>query len=1235
MLLSAPAAIRFRKPNAMSPVKMFSVPALRTVEVERDLDDRLARMRRASPIANLGSFTGYSVGYDLGAGNIGWTVLFLDGNGVPVFLTDKGISAHNDSLPRDACRIQLPRSKALPFVPMGTHKFQSRKTDKVSEAITEKPFPKIRAEARAHRRLLRARQAQLMHLRSVLRRAGLWPEDSKTNYRVVPANKLRRELLDRRGDRYDLGAAIYHLFKHRGWMKAISRDGEDTGSSFGRKATVAYREALRDFQCRTVGEFLHRCAADHLAKTGSPMRWRHRPIKDQRRDKKSHDVKSKDSFGRLQFLTPTVDLILEEAAALRAAQAPYFTVDDTAWDEIIQAGIYRRPLRAKIPGFCTYFSDEYRTVVALPSFQKFRIVEAIDNLRTHDGRRLTPEQRDRAFCLLDNIRDDDAGGDDDDKRGKTRGGGVAVATVARHIGVMSLKGEAAHGVIRVLPGNRTAARMRAVIGDRWDQLSLDDQDALVMRLLRRHPIEDNPRPWTSDDSDALRTDLQRWLADDALAEAVMDISFAEDHFANISLRAARTLTEAMESGVCCDDRWGVLGLPQPMQDIYTRLPYYGAVLPDVCVPADAFAPVERTVADEIEFGRSANHDLHLLLNRVRKVTNEIIEMMGGILPTRFTIEFARDALTADEKGEHFRAARKREKARSLIMEQIVKLLNDAGREVPRWTRMDRLIRRWQLAEGQGWRDYDGSEIPRSAIIDDSVGYQIDHVIPAAFGQRQRNNLFLSAFNRQKGAQTPWAAFSDDPVKAGAMLAFAAFGERLRADGIRWAIKKASEAKKPPSAKKLARLDESLKAAEKAKDDLRRMGEDIGVNLAAHPVTHALEQVDKGILSSSLLRAIGPLGEPVELDFAARDASNAGYGAKMARQYLECLGARCVAVKPWIVAALREMFNLDKDRKDLRNHAQDAFVIAHLDRDVLIPAFARINARPKAEGYTLWEDAITQKSLSRAMDSVKNGTRTYAQMVKNIALMKATLPFVATAHRRDTQWNPGDAMSGTIGAFGSENIYTMPLGGEYGGKYICRMKRSIAATAAPLPTPCGDDADRQEGQCADTSALNPRQKKRPAGAPSTIAEDSAVQRKYVRQRGDDKPGRLVAVDGSSKFCTVAPYGDKERQVIGVEELATMTEAERSALFAGGPVFRGQDTIIYDGQMFVIRGLCKNGQVRAYPIDRADADGLKQPRCSPTANRTPNFYMVEADVLGRRLHGYRTRAGHLPPVPYPVG
>lgn len=360
------------------------------------IDEAVGRRRRSTRSANLGVFTGYRIGFDIGNGNIGWCILFERG-AIPHFLTAEAIAAHNARLAPGEPRTQLPNLDL--FVPLGTHKFTARDND-------GKSLSKVRAEARARRRTLDARQARRWHLRELLVKEGLLPADEKDTEGLndLKADVLRVRLLEPGAatHRHDLGRALYSALKRRGWMKPVGRAGVLEDSSFGSSATTAYRNALVAFDCRTVGEFLDRCQKDAKALENRLIRKRHKPLTWQKKHaseqpKGDSDPKSYEVF---PFLSPTFELMWDEAKALRAAQADKVKISDELWEKIKKKADFRRLLKPTKPGRCEFIRSEWRCIRALPTFQEFRILQQVDNLRTQGGRPLNDDQFVQATNIL-------------------------------------------------------------------------------------------------------------------------------------------------------------------------------------------------------------------------------------------------------------------------------------------------------------------------------------------------------------------------------------------------------------------------------------------------------------------------------------------------------------------------------------------------------------------------------------------------------------------------------------------------------------------------------------------------------------------------------------------------------------------------------------------------------------------------------------------------------------------
>lgn len=1186
------------------------------------VDEAVGRRRRSTPKANLGTFTGYRIGLDIGNGNIGWCILFEDGRRLH-FLTAEDITAHNAALPRSGRRTQLPHLAR--FVPAGVHKFDAR------DQHGQKSYSKIRAEARAGRRMLDARQQRRLRVDRALREAGLLPPskgEDEEGHSGIKADVLRVKLLDPSfpAHPHDLGRALKNALKRRGYLKPVGRTGPDEGSGFAKRSEADYRQKLEKYGCRTIGEFLERCARD-ARHDGVPFRKRHRSLAQQKENRRRQpsDGDNAPSYEAFKFLSPTHTLIREECRLLKERSG--IAVDDDAWAEIEEAAGFRRPLRSRTPGRCQHFPDEHRCVAALPSFQRFRILDRIRNLRHRNGTSLDRTAFDRARELLET-------------REKITLAGLA-SELELGTRLKLDRGDATGS--RQLIGARTDIALGNAFGEAWRSLPIEQRDEWTMRFLRRHwpSAEGEVSPWSERDEEALERDAEAVFGKDALAK-VDDGEVAkhfEDRFSKISVKAARLLGDCYEQGLGHDDRARLreAGAPAPEHAaLYEELPYYGEVMPDETVPAAGFAPKDRTAKEEWAHGRAANPDVHVVMNRLRVVVNGIIEMMGGILPTRCVIEMARSTFSEAQAAAHDRTARDRQELRERIEGEIEKIL---GSKMPVGPALDRLVDRWKAAIRQGRRDYDGREIQWSHLVDGSE-YQLDHVEPAAFGDFREDNIFVSRFNQRKGRRLPWEAFGDDPEFRPALTAFSTFGLLKRIEMTRKNLDRAPRDKRE-------RLEGTL---ERAMCDLDRLSEfdeprpDVLQALERPPVVSDTDEGEETGTTrrrqlspfrpgsqAALFRRMHPDYTPREGGPAARDVANIGWSTKLARRYLRYIGTETEPIKAWAVHALRCMFRINKPREDLRNHAVDAFLVAHFDKFVLKPAFDRLlHEHPYEE---LYETRALQVALSRIKDG--NGSLLYDDLVNNLDRLEAVLPTIGTAHRADNQWNPGDSIGAGLGAFGKENIYSFrPTWTEREELTLLLRKEGIVPDDETILT--GKEIlDRFDTISRDTKKGR-RLVEKLAGK---------IELRYLRRNGDQSKStslkrrtalplskqRGAFINAEGKFALVGAPSAKDRLVFSVAAFSRMSAEERANVFATRqPIYRRGDTVVKDGRAFMVTGLQHDKRLIVYPINEAE----RKPSQKEWITISPDIIRFASDVLGRRLHQLGKDPRGLQPVPYPL-
>ena len=155
------------------------------------------------------------------------------------------------------------------------------------------------------------------------------------------------------------------------------------------------RERMAQEGARTVGEWLWR-----RCQKKQSVRARYHKERQAKEDGKTRLHKYYDLYIDRQMIADEFDALWAKQAALNPT---LFTEDKRA--ALRDTLLHQRPLRPVDPGRCTLLPDEKRAPVALPSAQRFRILQEVNHLRVLDAGLqevpLTPEQRDTLVELLE------------------------------------------------------------------------------------------------------------------------------------------------------------------------------------------------------------------------------------------------------------------------------------------------------------------------------------------------------------------------------------------------------------------------------------------------------------------------------------------------------------------------------------------------------------------------------------------------------------------------------------------------------------------------------------------------------------------------------------------------------------------------------------------------------------------------------------------------------------------
>lgn len=569
-----------------------------------------------------------------------------------------------------------------------------------------------KAEARRMARGARRRRDRFLGrkggLMQSLIRLGLMPEGKHDRKKLEKLNpyELRAKAVEAPLDPHELGRALCHLNQRRGFLSNRKTATKEEGKKI-KPDIEGLQEALKQTQAKTLGAYLwNRVKEGKLARA--------------RTDEK---------------LYPTRSLYISEFKTIRKNQTPRQKISDKDWDELYQKIFYQRPLKPVEPGRCQLNPNEYRALNALPSFQKFRIAQDITNLAwidaTGNKHFLDEGQRKKIWDLLH-------------KQKTVAFGKVRTALKLPQEARFNLEDEKR----KDLKGNATAVFLsgKEYFGKKWFDFSGEGQDRIVEDLLNiekeRELIEKAQKEWRVEEDQAKK-----------LAELLPE-DFVKG-YCRFGITALQKLVPLMrDEGLRYDEAAKKIGYhhsddrPGKLED---RLEYYGKMLPkDV-----AFGDPDQT-SPEKKYGKIGNPTVHVGLNQLRKVVNEIIETHGR--PKEIVVELARELkLSKKQKDELEKEQRKNQKDNERIKEELEKLgLENNGRDRVKyklWEELDRNDVNNRLCP------FSGAKITPTNLFSPEI--EIEHILPLSktLDDSQTNKtLATREANRNKKNRSPYEAF---------------------------------------------------------------------------------------------------------------------------------------------------------------------------------------------------------------------------------------------------------------------------------------------------------------------------------------------------------------------------------------------------------------------------------------------------------------------------------------------
>ena len=499
--------------------------------------------------------------------------------------------------------------------------------------------------------------------------------------------RLRARALDHPLDPHELGRALYHLGQRRGFLsnrKAPPKDKKEEG---------AVKEGISELR-KAMGR---QTLGQHFAGLDPEQR-------------------------RIRGRWTARDMYEDEFDRIWQAQAPHHPaiLSDGLKKRLHRAIFFQRPLkiRKEFIGACPHEPDRKRAPIALLAAQRFRLLQQVNHTRVQMPEGTVRELADAERTTLVNALD--AGGDLTFSRAKKLLG------IHPHATFNFEEGEEKRFV-----GNRTAAKLAKVFGDRWFDLSPEQQDQVVedLRSIQK-------------EATLIRRAKTAWHLDQQAAAELGEVSL-EDGYCRLSRQALARLLPHMEKGCAYQEAVG---------EVYGHAP-------DATV-VDLLPPVAHALAE------LRNPAVARVLTELRKVVNAIVRTYGR--PHTIRIELARDLRRSRRQRQEAtkknrRIERDREIARELIQAET-------PIAEPKSSDIQKALL-WQ--ECGGICPYTGQPIPFAALFGPHPQFDVEHIIPFS---RSLDNSFLNKTlceieeNRaRKRNRTPHEAYAGDPDRWGVIL----------------------------------------------------------------------------------------------------------------------------------------------------------------------------------------------------------------------------------------------------------------------------------------------------------------------------------------------------------------------------------------------------------------------------------------------------------------------------------
>lgn len=641
------------------------------------------------------------IGFDLGIASVGWSLFQLNENQTVNHLLDAGVWL-----------------------------FNAPETDK-----EKKPTNQIRREARLTRRTISRRRQRLNEVRACLAFYHLLPHKHKFAQTEVQQNllcspwDLRVEGLDRVLSKEELGIALYHIAKHRGFK--LTRKGGEKAEAKNDQKLLSSLASLSS----TIANY--RTFAEALVMDAD--------LKQKKRNREG-------DYGR----TPKRDWLVQEVIYLleRQRQLGNHVASKELEEDFIAKAFSQRGLQNSITllGQCSFEPQEKRASKYAPSYELFRFLSKLNNLQLKDekfkSRSLRPDEIAKAMNEF---------GKQQSFTYKKLRTILAIPDTVHFKGLVSNKkskeDEEKQDIVtskgKSAPGT---CLFRKLLGEIYPYVSMEQLDQ-VTEIIAFH-----------EDSQTIKEKIAQ-LKLDKDGERLIVRALDDNHFedfkgvGHLSTKACRNLIPYLKQG---------FGYTEACENVgYDFLAPDNASWVNLKNKTQGLSPslIRKVISEHLTDKKE-----HLVTSPVaRKAVIEGIKQfvalinnhpaLQGQLPGFIHVELARDL------GQNVIERNKLSKIIKEGTERNRTLERNFLEDFPEQKATGSSLRLYALAQEQGWKClYSGDSIQPEKLFD-GISYQIDHILPwSRFGDDSFHNLTLctAKANQAKKNRTPFEWMQEDP-----------------------------------------------------------------------------------------------------------------------------------------------------------------------------------------------------------------------------------------------------------------------------------------------------------------------------------------------------------------------------------------------------------------------------------------------------------------------------------------